>query len=717
MEKKVLLINSALLLWVNGVYADETVHLDHLVVESSGSEFGISGQNSLNAKDIASKQSQVSDTAKLLEDTAGMSFQSGGGVSSLPLIRGLNDTRVKIEVNGMTVNSSCPNHMNPALASVDRSSIGSITVLKGITPVSMGGDSIAGTIKVESKKPKFANADEKYLLNGSISSFYRSNGDAVGGNIGVGIANEVVRLEYTGAHTQSSNYKDGHGNIIKSTGYKNQNHAMNLAFKFDEHLLEFNGGQQHIPYQGFPTARMDLTSNDSIFGNIHYNGEFDWGNIDGRLFLENTSHIMDYLADRNAVIPMPMNTDSKNYGYKLQIELPSEDQDSTFRIGSEFHGSEIHDYWPATSDQLSMMGPDDFINLNHAQRDRFGIFAEWERMWGDSWRTMVGFRYDRTMEDTGDAQAYNTSVSDFITTDYEQAQAFNSLDHERNFDSFDMSLLVQYMPNDWSDYTFGYARKNRAPSLHELYPWSKSPMPMTMIGWFGDGNGYVGEMNLKMETAHNIAFTANITDPSSDGMWNMEISPFFSYVENYIDADLCTECRRQPGNGFYYIQMANHDAYLWGVDVTANMNLFESDKYGTFSTNTVMSYVRGKRTDGDNLYHMMPFNFKWEFNHKLDSWQSGFEMHFVDKKDDVQAVRNELETASYISLNLKTSYEWRFLTVDFGIDNILDKQYYAPLSGAYIGDQNAMTLASSKPKTLNLVGQGRSVYVGFTLTY
>jgi len=717
MEKKVLLINSALLLWVNGIYADDMVHLDDLVVESSDAGLTISPQNNLNAKDIASKQSQVSDTAKLLEGTAGMSFQSGGGVSSLPIIRGLNDTRVKIEVNGMTVNSSCPNHMNPALASIDRSNIGSITVLKGITPVSMGGDSIAGTISVESAKPKFANEDEKYLLNGTISSFYRSNGDAVGGNIGVGIANEVVRLEYTGAHTQSSNYKDGHGNIIKSTGYVNQNHAFSLAFKADNHLLEFKGGQQHIPYQGFPTARMDLTNNDSIFGNIHYDGQFDWGSVDGRLYLENTSHTMDYLPGREAPEPMPMETDSKNYGYRLAAEIPIDEQDSIFRVGSEFHGSEIHDYWPATADVPSMMGPNDFINLNHATRDRFGIFVEWEQMWGDNWQTMLGFRYDRTMTDTGDVQAYNEVSSEYILTDHEQALAFNALNHERNYNTFDMSALVQYMPNDWSDYTLGYARKNRAPSLHELYPWSTSPMPMTMIGWFGDGNGYVGNGDLKTETAHNIALTANISDPSGREAWNVEISPFFSYVENYIDADLCVTCRKQPGNGFYYLQMANHDAYLWGIDLAADMNLFTSDRYGEFSTNTVMSYVRGKRTDGDNLYHMMPFNFKWGVQHKLGGWQNMIDMQFVDAKDDVQAVRNELATASYILVNFKTRYEWRFLSLDFGVDNIFDKQYFAPLSGVYIGDQNAMTLRQSLPKQQNLVGQGRSVYVGVTLTY
>jgi len=114
---------------------------------------------------------------------------------------------------------------------------------------------------------------------------------------------------------------------------------------------------------------------------------------------------------------------------------------------------------------------------------------------------------------------------------------------------------------------------------------------------------------------------------------------------------------------------------------------------------------------------MMPFNFTWGVNHKLGGWQSAFNMQFVDTKNEVQEVRNELETSSYILLNFKTSFQWAFVTVDFGVDNILDHQYYYPLSGVYIGDQSAMTLSSSEPKTQNLPGQGRSVYVGVTLEY
>ncbi|WP_333874035.1 TonB-dependent receptor [Methylobacter sp.] len=689
---------------------DETItFLEDIIIVGKSPSSTMSVKNEMSTEEIAAKQAQVTDTAKLLEDTAGLSFQAGGGVSSLPIIHGLNDNRIKIDVNGMTVHSICPNHMNPALSYIDRTNVGNITVLQGVTPVSMGGDSIAGTISVESAKPEFAEPGKDILLSGKMSSFYRSNGDAFGGSIAAGIANEHVRLDYTGSDTQSRNYKDGNGKVVHSSAYENQNHAAALSFKFDNHLLEIKGGQQHIPYQGFPTARMDLINNDSIFGNVHYKGAFDWGNLDAKLYLENTSHTMDYEADRRAPEPMPMETRGRNHGYKLQAEMPFGEQE-IFRFGNEFHSSLINDFWPPTSPLPSMMGPNTFFNLNNATRDRVGTFAEWESDWSAEWKSMLGVRYDHTMTDTGNVQAYNN-----VTSDYFQALAFNTLDHQRNYDTFDVTALMQFTPNQWSQYNFGYARKNRAPSLHELYPWSISPMQMTMVGWFGDGNGYVGNMNLKPETAHNISFTADFYDPKSDA-WGLKVTPYVSYVENFIDADRCNNCR-QPRNGFYYLQMANHDARLWGIDVTSRADLFTDKTAGKFSTHSIMSYVNGRRMDGGNLYHMMPFNLKLSLDHERKGWKNTFEMQFVDGKNDVQAIRNELRTPAYVLLNAKTGYQWKNLGIDIGLDNILDKQYYYPLSGVYIGDQNAMTLVSSRPNINNLPGLGRSVYVGMTLTY
>jgi len=145
---------------------------------------------------------------------------------------------------------------------------------------------------------------------------------------------------------------------------------------------------------------------------------------------------------------------------------------------------------------------------------------------------MLGLRYDHTMTDTGNVQSYNNFVPKLYyrfpelysqPPDLIQANAFNAQDHQRDFDTFDVTALMQFTPQAGSQYDFGYARKNRAPSLHELYPWDRSPMMMTMVGWFGDGNGYVGNMGLKPETAHNISFTADFYDPKADA-WGIKVT-------------------------------------------------------------------------------------------------------------------------------------------------------------------------------------------------
>lgn len=701
-----------------------TLQLEDFTVignEMSGSS---STQHNMNQSEINSKRSSVSDTARLLEDVSGVSLQTSGGVTALPIIHGLNDDRVKTEIDGMIIPSACPNHMNPPLSYISPSNVGKIKVLKGVTPVSMGGDSIGGTISIESLEPIFAEPGKDILLNGEASAFYRSNGDAYGGSIAAGIANEHVRLDYTGSTSQSRNYFNGNDMEVKSTEYISQSHAATLAFKYDNHLLVIKGGQEHVPFQAYPNARMQMTANDGIYGNVHYNGAFDWGSVDAKLYMENTDHEMDVGPDQLPSflkLPlMPMNSKSRNFGYRLQAEWLMDEQHS-IKFGNEFHSHRLHDYWPPVfpdgydpNNPFSCfdMCPDDFLNVNNGIRDRVGTFIEWEANWSPEWKTLLGLRYDHTMLDADDARGYNNRP--LYTVD---ASRFNARDHQRNFDLFDVTALTQFLPNDWSMFEFGYARKNRAPSLYELYPWSHAAMNMTMIGWFGDGNAYVGNLDLTEETAHNISFTAEFFDPNTNS-WSFKVTPYFSYVNNFIDADIDVLAQGiQPSNGFSYLQMANHDARLWGVDASGAAELYQDGNFGQFSTGLVMSYVRGERMDGGNLYHMMPFNLKLSLRHELGGWKNTMEMQFVDRKEDVQELRNELQTPSYILLNAKTSYKWKFFNIDVGVDNLLDKQYYHPLGGSYLGDYYAMTIFMAPQNNRAVPAMGRQVYVGVTLKY
>ena len=147
--------------------------------------------------EISKQTSYVSDSAQLLQDIPGVSVYSAGGVSSLPVVHGLADDRLRIKVDGMDLISSCPNHMNSPLSYVDPTSIRhTIKVYTGISPVSLGGDSIGAVIVADTKDPHSHNEGQGLLTTGEAGTRYRSNGRQHRGlNVAVNVATADVQRE------------------------------------------------------------------------------------------------------------------------------------------------------------------------------------------------------------------------------------------------------------------------------------------------------------------------------------------------------------------------------------------------------------------------------------------------------------------------------------------------------------------------------------------
>lgn len=695
-----------------GQASAETSTLDTVVVTAERDVALPGNAGQLNGGDIAARRAYVSDTAQLLGDVPGISFYGSGGVSSLPVIRGLADDRIRIQIDGMDLTSACGNHMNPPLSYIDPANVGQATVMAGITPVSQGGDSIAGSIVINSKAPVFAKAGEGLAAHGSLSSYYRSNGDASGVSASASLANENLSIAYTGATARSGNYKSGGGFEVKSSLYETQNHALSLAARGNDQLVVLNLGKQHIPYQGYPNARMDMVNNDSNFGNLRYEGLFGWGKLEARAFYEHTEHAMGFLGDKTG--SMPMLTDGKNMGYLLKADIALSERD-TLRIGNEFVRFKLDDWWPPVAGSM-MMGPGTFENIADGRRDRLGSFVEWEAKWSEQWSSLLGGRYDRVEMDTGNVRPYALSGM-MQAADIAAANRFNARDRERTDDNFDLTALARYTPSKTATFEAGYARKTRSPNLYERYSWGVGSMAMSMNGWFGDFNGYVGDVDLKPEVAHTLSATASWHDAGKRA-WSLSVTPYYTYVNDYIDVDrcattlggACTVANKSVQNNAAYLQFANHDARLYGVDVSAKAPL-ASGGFGQLNGRGVLGYVHGRNLDtGDNLYHLMPLNAKLALDHQLGQWSNSAEVQLVAAKDEVQAVRNETKTAGYALVNLRTAYDWKYVRLDAGVDNLLDKNYDLPLGGAYTGER---PMAWGR----NVPGMGRSLYVGLTLKF
>ncbi len=762
-NNKALFILGALTLVLNRtVYAVETTETTLPEVKVVGEKIQplpALSDSALGGTDIVRQRTSTSDTANLLKDVPGVSLYGAGGVSSLPAIHGLADDRLRIKVDGMDLISACGNHMNPPLSYIDPTRVDSVEVFAGITPVSVGGDSIGGAIVVDSPAPEFAKPGEGNLLKGEAGAFYRSNGNGSGGNLSATFATEKLSVTYNASTAKADDYTAGGdfkpagwayindgkstqqstkwlaGNEVGSTMYESRNQSLGFALRHANHLVELEYGIQDIPLQGFPNQRMDMTANDGEHLNLRYTGQFDWGSLQARAYKEHTRHKMNFLEDKaywyaNNAPGMPMDTEGKNTGATVKADIVLSERD-LLRVGSEFQQYRFSDWWPPSG--TGGMSPETFWDINNGERDRYAIFGEWEARWSPQWMTQLGLRHETVKMDTGDVQGYKIVSTD--TTYYRDAQAFNTADHNKTDHNWDLTALARYTPTQTQTIKFGYAQKTRSPNLYERYAWSTGGMAMNMINMVGDGNGYVGNLDLKPEVAHTLSATFNWHD-AEQKRWELKVTPHYTYVRDYINARRCgaadtlattsTYCNAAnlaATDQFVFLKYDNQDANLYGFDVSGYFPLASNTGFGSFTLSGMLSYVRGKTTDGtaDNLYNIMPLNAKVAVAQQLGNWNNTIEAVFVDDKSDISAIRSEIKTPGYALLNLRSSYSWKQVRFDVGIDNLFDRLYYYPLNGAYVGQGTTMppdqTVTGAPKWGTAIPGMGRSLYAGINYKF
>lgn len=647
-----------------------------------------------------------SDAALLLSSTPGYSVAQAGGVSGLPFINGLGDDRLKIRIDGMEITSACANHMNAPLSYLDPTQVGRIEVLAGVTPVSAGGDSIGGTITVKSSAPQFAETADQLRTSARITLSGRSNGEAVNGGVSAGIASDSMSFGYSAAYARGHSYEDGDGQRVLGSLYESINQSAVLAVRDQDQQLTVRAGVQHIPYQGFPNQYMDMTDNTGKFVNADYLRHFGWGELEANLYWQRTDHEMGFFSPERPGT-MPMVTHGRNIGYALKATLPLSDA-VKLRVGQEYHTFRLEDFWPAVSGSM-MMGPDTYLNVNHGQRDRIAVYGEVETIHNAQWTSLLGARWESVWMDTGDVQPYSTSMMN--AADAAAASAFNARDRHQRDGNLDLTALARYEANASTTLELAAARKTRSPNLYERYSWGRGTMAMTMTNWFGDGNGYVGDIDLKPETAYTLAFTAHWHGGAGAQAWFVKLNPYFNRVQDYIDVDVLGRFNpymKMAANGSL-LRFANHDARLYGANLSWSVPLAAQLK---FTGNA--AYTRGKRSDGGgDLYHIMPLNALLTLEHSSGPWTNQIEAKLVADKDHADQRRLEPQTGGYGLLNVRTNYQLqKNLRISAGVSNLLDKTYADPMGGVYLSG-----LQRNGGALQPLPGYGRSIDIGLTLTF
>ncbi|HVT97541.1 MAG TPA: TonB-dependent receptor [Acidobacteriaceae bacterium] len=674
-------------------------------------EVQVEGQPSSIAASILQVQpsdsSQSHNSADMLADVPGVSLHGNGELATIPFLHGLGDERTKIVVDGMTISSACPNHMNPTLSYVAPPQAAQVTVLAGITPVSLGGDSLGGTIAVETPAPVFAEPGGRVHEEGTFSGFYRSNGDNWGGSLSEAIASEHFSLGYVGAFTTTGDYADGAGRKITSTYAQSTDHAVTLGAHGGHNYFVATGSFHHVPFEGFVNAFMDLTHNNATSLNLRYRRTFATGSLDAHFYWQNTTHEMNFLQDKLAVdgadASMPMNTHGRDLGYLVRYETALSAR-HTVRAGNELHRLRLDDWWPPVAGMAPMMGPNTFININNGRRTRLGTYAEIFSRWNPHWSTLFGARNDTVWSDAGDVHGYSAMYA-------ADAAAFNAENHSRTDVNFDLTAMGRYDANRHAAFELGYARKNRSPNLYERYTWSTGMMAASMIGWFGDGNSYYGDISLKPETGNVVSGTM-LLHGQTPRPWEVKLTPHLNYIHDYIDVNVASMPMMGSMMGTPLLRFANHDARIYGGDLSGLVTLWGNDSSGSGTLTASGAWLHGTRTDsGTPLYQMMPLNLRLAFDEHTKSFTAGFGSEMVDRKSHLDPNRMELRTPGFALVDVHAVYKTKYVQGGFRTDNLFNRFYELPLGG------NNIDLYGATGSMTPVTGRGRSVSVNLIATF
>lgn len=638
------------------------------------------------------------DVTSLLNMTPGAHTRGNGGIANQPSINGLSNDRVNVRIDDAVITSSCPNHMNSPLSYVDIFKVETFDVYAGLSPVSAGGDSLGSSILVKTPTPVFSD-NEDFYKKLSLSTFYKSNNFNSGAALNAEVASSLYSFQYLGTDEKAGRYKTGGDKRLKGTIYNQNNQILKVARKLDTGVVDLKFTRAKVPYQGFLNQYMDMNDNSSDAVQLSYDGEINGYLIEATASHQQTDHYMNKLtSERSGNMPMNTLSDETNANVKVTKDLTSR---HTLKTGAEYQRYRLQDWWEPVPG-APMMSPNTFKSIHQGQRDRVGLFGEVNSKITDKFSLLTGLRTDAVDTDTGDVQGYNNT-----NNSPDDEVAFNQKNRDKRDQNWDAILSGRYAFSNETHLDLGYTRKSRSPNLYERYAWAGSTtspgtptgiqMDMRMINWFGDGNGYTGSIGLKPEVAHTFQTELK----HSNDKWGASLTPYFSYIEDYIDADLLYTNSTSRAR---YLKFANHDAVLFGANASASFKLLKNEKIGDFNLSLISSYVRGYRVDKkSDLYHMMPLNGKIRLEHVTDKFNTKFDVVLVNKKTTVSKLRGEPETAGYALLDLSTAYQVaKWIKLELAVLNLLDKEYSQPLGGV---DVVNFTRSSTTP----VLGMGRSI--------
>lgn len=642
-----------------------------------------------NNESYAQGKTTEPDLAKWLISVPGANVNSNGPVTGIAQYRGLYGDRISTTLDGQVVIGAGPNAMDTPLSYSTPLIVESMTVYRGIAPVTAGLNTLGGAIDVKMRKAESHNSN-KLAVNGDLQAGLRSNNEAHTLSSVVNLAQGNVAGLFYGNIQAGDSMESGDGITISPTGFAKRQFGTDLRYTGKDSETGFSYHYTDTQDSGTPALPMDIeyiySHRASLDGNFML---ADW-QADWLLGYTDADHGMTNFAMRH-------NGNPKKYRRNNATGITT---NFKFSVGQEFSFGELEfgiDGYFADHDSV-ITNPNnamfEVVNFNDVEDDRFGAFAQWQQSFNET-KVQLGVRLKRAESNAGEVATsmammtmpMGSGMGGMGGMDEEMPSMadlakslrdnFNNSDRHVATNNVDIALGTETQLSEDLSVYMGLGLKSRAPSYQELYLWT----PMESTGGLADGNTYIGDINLKSEKAYqaDVGFTYQTKQ--------VMIAPhiFYQNIDDYIQgsplgmADMSAKMMAKMMAGDENpLKFTNVDAKLYGADINGHYYVNNN-----IQLSAVVSYVRGERRDiNDNLYRIAPLNGQLSASYFSENWSANLALVMAAAQEDVSLTNEEQASAGYGVINLDAQYYVNHqLTLRFGVDNLLDKAYKNHLGG------------------------------------
>ena len=650
------------------------------------------------------------DTAQLLRMMPGANLNKNGELTGIAQYRGMYGDRINISINGSRISSAGPNAMDAPLHYAPVAILESLTVQRGIAPVSSGQETIGGSMEAKTHSGNFTNSGD-FSLAGRVYTGLQSinSGNVV--SAGLAMANDT-HLFSTSLMTESADDAEFAGGNITPSVYERERIDLRYGYQDSRQQFSVSVAMNNTGNAGTPALPMDIQSIDGKHLDLDYRREMGSFTLVSSFSLNNIEHWMTNFHLRRPPQDNMMTAGimryrqtfaaSDNASFSLQLEQPLENGLRRFGVDGHWSG---HDADIGNPNAM-MFG---ITNFSDVERDIVGVFLEQEVSIGASIGLEAGVRVNQVSMDAGNVSANLNPMAMTMGMPVMMnnmaamlANSFNSQSLAQDDTNVDWFARLSVETSAATTWYLGAARKMRAPSYQERYLW----LPMESAGGLADGITYIGNVALDSETSHEVEAGFDYNRP--DFAFYPRV--FYKNVDDYIQGTASTNMTANQfammmvnmGMGSANpLQFNNVDARLYGLDLESRYQINER-----LSLQANLSMVRGKRRDiNDNLYRIAPDNFLLALNWSAGVWTASLENITYASQDRISVTNRELTTGGYSLLNLNTRfYPQENLEIGLGINNMLDREYRDHLAGYNRAFNPDIALRDRLP------GLGRNLY-------